>query len=77
MGASATYGAGLFPMRSPLENLISNEAYWASERVEGDLARIIPDVRRWQNTPYYRLNSCFFDSMTKQQLIHGYRKQGL
>lgn len=73
VGISALSLAGPFSMRSPLESAVSNERYWSSPRLEGDLARQTPDVRLWSPTSEYAgLAPCFFDAMTRAQAIHGY-----
>ena len=73
VGGSAMAYAGPFAMRSPLESVISNDVYWASPRVEGDLARKIEDVAVWRGYPAFRaLNTCFFDAMEATQDRHGH-----
>lgn len=78
VGASMLGASGPFPMRTPSESLIPNGVYWASSRVEGDLARQIRDVRYWKEADgwegFREINLCFFESMQKSQVDYGYAK---
>ena len=75
VGASTTWATGLFPLRSPLASIISNEQYWASDRVVGDLARLIPDVKSWNNNnEFVELDRCYFNAMQVAQEKFGHAK---
>ncbi len=71
-GAAALVLAGPFATRSPLENLIPNATYWASARMEGDLARLTPDVSIWDGSGFRETNACYFDAMAASQSLHGH-----
>jgi hypothetical protein len=66
----ARYLIGVFPLRSPRESIVSNERYWSSPRIEGDLARNVPDVSRIGGWPYGDTDSCFVSSMKVTQAQH-------
>lgn len=74
VGVSELSSAGPFAMRSPLESVISNERYWDSPRVEGDLARQIKDANLWRRPEFQALSSCFFLGMRGAQKEHGFAK---
>lgn len=74
-GMSTMWLAGPFAMRSPLETVIPNEAYWASPRIEGDLARQIPDLARWNDASAKQgADYCFYKKMADLQVLHGHAK---
>lgn len=72
VGVSLLSGGGPFPMRSPLESLISNETYWQSPRIEQDLARSALEARRY-GAYFDSLDACFVDKMTSLQARFGSR----
>ena len=77
VGVSLLYGGGPFGMRSPLQSIISNEVYWSSERIEGDLARSVPDLSYYYNNGKWdmrNVNACFFEAMKQAQAIHGHSR---
>ncbi|OUS33818.1 hypothetical protein A9Q94_18280 [Rhodobacterales bacterium 56_14_T64] len=53
------------PFSSPLESLLSNEAYWSSPRIEADVARRLSNLTQygWMRT----FDACFVDKMTALQ----------
>ncbi len=68
-------GAGLlvapFAMQSPLERLIANDRYWASDRIESDLARATYDVSRVVPEKLGSLDGCFIEAMRATQSVFG------
>ncbi|WIY26195.1 hypothetical protein [Parasedimentitalea psychrophila] len=65
LGASVL-STSYHPFSSPLENLLSNEDYWASPRIEADVARRLPDLTKYG--PWLRgFDACFGDEMTGLQ----------
>ncbi len=56
--------------RSPLQSLITNEDYWSSDRIEGDVARSIIDIRDWEFDSEYSYNQCFTSNMRELQRAH-------
>ena len=72
VGVSLLRASGPFPMRSPLESLISDTTYWSSPRIEGDLARSIADLRRYDDGTFDSVDACFVRSMKASQAEHGY-----
>ncbi|WP_298853419.1 hypothetical protein [uncultured Ruegeria sp.] len=66
----ATLLSSPFTPRSPLQGLISNERYWASERIEGDVVRSIVDLRQWNSDLGVTYNHCFMSNMQKLQHQH-------
>ncbi len=73
VGTSLLSGLGPFPMRSPRESIIPNSVYWSSPRIEGDLARALPDLSRYGDY-FDQIDTCFGDAMMAAQQIHGHRK---
>ena len=77
-GACTTLGAsmmtqGPFAMNSPLESVIPNTVYWASPRIEGDLARAVRDVSGEGRGRYLgKVDACFPKAMEEKQTRHGY-----
>ena len=58
--------------RSPLESVVSNEAYWASDRVFGDLARSTLDLS-WAGVPSDDIpDACFLREMKRLQEVEGH-----
>jgi hypothetical protein len=74
VGASLLASVGPFAMRSPRMSIITNERYWNSPRVEGDLARSIVDLSRYQEDAFDSVDACFMDAMSELQAEHGYRQ---
>lgn len=72
LGVSFLLAAGDLPLRSPLENVVPNETYWNSERVEGDMMRLIPDMRYWDTSAWKGVNACVVDAIGKAQIQHGH-----
>lgn len=56
--------------RSPLQSLIANQNYWSSDRIEGDVARSIRDIRGWEFSAEYEYNQCFTSNMQALQRAH-------
>ncbi|WP_299968913.1 hypothetical protein [uncultured Roseobacter sp.] len=77
VGASMLFFSGPFGLRSPAQSIIPNDVYWASARMEGDLARAIPDLRyrgpENSDSGLPSLNICFWEKMSQAQVVHGYR----
>ncbi|WP_299659069.1 hypothetical protein [uncultured Ruegeria sp.] len=59
--------ASPYSPRSPLQSLIANEDYWSSDRLEGDVARSIRDIRDWKFDSEYTYNQCFTSNMRAAQ----------
>lgn len=74
VGASLLSAMGPFAMRSPRMSIITNERYWNSPRVEGDLARNIIDLSRYEEDAFDSVDTCFMDVMSEMQAEHGYRQ---
>ncbi|SMO77045.1 hypothetical protein [Ruegeria faecimaris] len=58
--------------RSPLESVISNEVYWASKRVTGDLARSTWEIIVEADSDAKVPDACFKRSMKELQLVEGH-----
>ncbi len=72
LGASFLLFNGPFPLRSPSESFVSNEKYWNSARISGDLARSYGDLRRYDPTKLNQIDACFIPAMIKYQRVHGF-----
>ncbi len=74
VSACTATGAALlsspFTPRSPLQSLITNEEYWASKRIEGDVVRSIVDLRHWDADTGVTYNHCFMSNIQKLQQRH-------
>ncbi len=62
--------ASPYSPRSPLQSLIANEDYWSSDRIEGDVARSIRDIRDVEFASEYTYNQCFTSNMRALQRAH-------
>ncbi len=72
-GVSALWATGAFALRSPLQSVLPDEAYWSSPRISGDLPRLVPDVRKWDADAEFRaVDACYFDAMATAQDKHGH-----
>ena len=73
------FGAGLnaqgpFATRGPREALLPNEAYWASPRMTGDLARQswpLENISEKTRAAATELSPCFMRAMAEAQVRHG------
>ncbi|WP_299943974.1 hypothetical protein [uncultured Ruegeria sp.] len=72
LGASFLYYNGNLPLRSPLERVISNEVYWNSPRMEGDMMRLIPDMQHWDRQTLQAANACIVEAIIESQAVHGF-----
>lgn len=62
--------ASPFTPRSPLQSLISNDEYWASDRIEGDVARSIVRLEVWDSSKQPTPSPCFLSTIKELQLKH-------
>lgn len=75
-GAQMLHLSGFFPMRSPLESLIPTREYWTSDRIEADMARLLPDQGNKRRGAFPQdMEACFTDSMVTLQSKHGFAKR--
>lgn len=66
LGSTLLSLAPYHPFSSPLENLLPNTVYWASPRMEADVARRLPDLTEYG--PWlHDFDACFVDTMTAVQ----------
>ncbi len=72
LGASFLYYNGNLPLRSPLERVISNEVYWNSRRMEGDMMRLIPDMQHLDWKTLQPANACVVEAVIESQAGHGF-----
>jgi len=64
VGASLAFGLPPFPFSSPAESLVSNKRYWASARIDQDIARRLLSLRGNENL-FSSMDKCLVPTLLK------------